>query len=449
MNKHVRWLHEQLPAWVTQGAISPAQADAIRRLYPEPKAALPWAVLIFSGIGAVVIGLGVILLLAYNWQAIPKFGKLGIIFGALLAAHTGALRFLKAADWRCQLGEALGVLGTMLFGAGIWLIAQVYHIDEHYPNGFLLWGLGALAMAWALPSVAQGVLAAAALTIWGGTENFSFGTAMHWAPLLLAFGVGSLAWQERSRLLLAIVLAGFFFLVLTNAALDRGALTFPVAMNTSVLLVALGRFGGRNARFPNSAGILRFFGWAGFLFVVYLQSFHSVTKDALTWHQPLTDDQRWLPVVLYGWLPFVLAVAAWTREAAVVQTRRHETGGWLNEQWLPPLTALLSQVLAVTVPLMGKGMQETGEVAVAGIFNLIFLAVAVMWMARGCREGELRSVILGSALLLALIVARYCDLFESLALRGLVFLIVGGVLFAEGFFYRRARQRGDQRRSEP
>src|SRR4051812_6966025 len=128
MNKHVRWLDEQLPAWLTQGVITPAQADLIRRLYPPSDVALPWGMLIFSGIGAIVIGLGVVLLLAYNWQLIPKFGKLGLIFGALLLAHWGGLRYLPAPDWRRQLGEALSVLGTMLFGAGIWLVAQVYHI---------------------------------------------------------------------------------------------------------------------------------------------------------------------------------------------------------------------------------------------------------------------------------------------------------------------------------
>ena len=40
------------------------------------------------------------------------------------------------------------MLGTLFFGAGIWLVAQIYHIDEHFPNGFLIWGLGALALAW-------------------------------------------------------------------------------------------------------------------------------------------------------------------------------------------------------------------------------------------------------------------------------------------------------------
>jgi uncharacterized membrane protein len=448
MNKHVRWLYAQLPDWVAQGAILPAQADAIRRFYPEPKAGLPWGMLIFSGIGAVVIGLGVILLLAYNWHAIPKLGKLGLIFGALLGAHASGLRLLQAPDWRRQLGEALSVLGTMLFGAGIWMVAQVYHIDEHYPNGFLLWGLGALAVAWALPSIAQGVLAAAALSTWGGTESLGFDTAAHSAPLLLAVGVGGLAWRDRSRLLLAVTLAGFYFLLLANAADAHSGLAFPAAMNLSVLLVALGCLAERSTRFPGSASILKVLGWAGTLIVAYVLSFHEAADDVLRWHAHLVNERRWLPLAVYGWAPFALAMAAWAWVAMSARSRRLVTNGGLTAQWLPPLTALLGQALAVGLPLRGEGAPVASEVAAAGIFNLVLLAVAAMWMARGCREGELRLVILGSLLLVALVAARYFDLFESLALRGLVFLIVGGVLFAEGFFYRRARQRPEPRRAQ-
>lgn len=449
MNKHVRWLHEQLPAWVTQGLITPAQAEALRRLHPEPKAGLPWGMLIFSGIGAVVIGLGIILLLAYNWQAIPKFAKLGLIFGALIAAHAGGLRCLKAGDWRRQLGEALGVLGTMLFGAGIWLIAQVYHIDEHYPNGFLLWGMGALVLAWALPSISQGVLAVAALTVWGATEGLDFHDAVHWAPLLLVAGVGGLAWKERSRLLLAVTLAGFYFLLLTNAAGCRGSLAFPAAMNVSVLLVGLGVLAHRAPRFSESAGILRFFGWLGFLAAAYLLSFHDVAEDALEWHAHLMKEKLWMPLVVYGWLPFALVLATWTWAALRLRTRPTDVPAPLAEQWLLPLAAVLSQVLAVGLPLSGGGMINSVELAAAGIFNLIFLAVAGTWMAKGCREGELRPVILGSLLLIALVVARYFDLFDSLAWRGLAFVVTGGVLFAEGFFYRRARQQSEEGRTQP
>ena len=45
-----------------------------------------------------------------------------------------------------------------------------------------------------------------------------------------------------------------------------------------------------------------------------------------------------------------------------------------------------------------------------------------------------------AVLFAALVFARYFDLFHSLAWRGVAFLVLGGVLFAEGFYYRKLRQ---------
>ncbi len=104
------------------------------------------------------------------------------------------------------------------------------------------------------------------------------------------------------------------------------------------------------------------------------------------------------------------------------------------EYWLVPLTAILCQALALA-NLTGSKWE------VASVFNLVFLATAAAWMARGCREGLLRPTIFGSLLLVALTAARYFDLFESLAVRGLIFLIVGAVLITEGILFRRARRR--------
>jgi uncharacterized membrane protein len=59
----------------------------------------------------------------------------------------------RCSPERTGLIGGLHLLGTMMFGAGIWLIAQIYHIDEHYPNALLIWSLGALGLAWALPSL--------------------------------------------------------------------------------------------------------------------------------------------------------------------------------------------------------------------------------------------------------------------------------------------------------
>jgi uncharacterized membrane protein len=65
-----------------------------------------------------------------------------------------------------------------------------------------------------------------------------------------------------------------------------------------------------------------------------------------------------------------------------------------------------------------------------------------MWMLRGCREAQLRSTVVGSLLFGTLVLARYFDLFESLATRGLTFIVLGGILIAEAMYYRKMRREG-------
>ena len=52
------------------------------------------------------------------------------------------------------------------------------------------------------------------------------------------------------------------------------------------------------------------------------------------------------------------------------------------------------------------------------VFNLVFLAHAAMLMAKGCMNAVLGQTIIGSLLLIALVIARFTDLFNSLAVRG-------------------------------
>lgn len=130
----------------------------------------------------------------------------------------------------------------------------------------------------------------------------------------------------------------------------------------------------------------------------------------------------------------LLAWGAVARRWRPGSSRDERAGTGHVEDALVPLTVLLCQVLAL--PRLTGYKWE-----VAGVFNLVFLAVAAAWMGRGCREGLLRPTLLGSLLLVALVAARYFDLFDSLAVRGVVFLTVGGVLIAEGVLFRRTRQR--------
>ncbi|HXV07372.1 MAG TPA: DUF2157 domain-containing protein, partial [Burkholderiales bacterium] len=158
MSKHLEWLKQELAQWRAEGLVDEPLAQRILARYPAA-AERNWSRIIFSAIGAVLVGLGVILFFAYNWQALPKAAKLALALGALALAHGSALALARRSGAGRGVVEGLHALGTMLFGAGIWLVAQIYHIDEHYPNAFLVWSAGALAMAWAMPSIVQALLA--------------------------------------------------------------------------------------------------------------------------------------------------------------------------------------------------------------------------------------------------------------------------------------------------
>ena len=436
MSKPIQWLWEETKGWVEKGLISSDQAARIRALYPEPKAALPWGTIIFSGIGAGIAGLGIILLLAYNWHGIPKFGKLAIIFAGVAGFHAGGTwLFQRGERWR-QVGDVFCLLGSMLFGAGIWLVAQIYNIQEHYPNGFLIWGAGALALAWAIPSLAQALLAVAVLCIWGGSEGWGFGSAVHWAPLLILGGIGSLAWRLNSRLLIFFVLAAFTITLCANVSVVEGGLLLRVLLQFGALFLAVAILSGRYHWFARGTAAWTFFGWLGFLFCTYLLTFPENVESLLGWTESTRTGSEAMRLV-YGWGPFVLGLLAWAAVAWLWRpggSREGRPRAWNFEDWLIPLTGLLCQILALA-HLTGSKWE------VASVFNLVFLALAAAWMGRGCREGLLRPTLLGSLLLVALVAARYFDLFESLAVRGLIFLIVGGLLMAEGIVFRRARQR--------
>ncbi len=438
MNKQQRWLTTEVERWTAANIISGEQAAAIRALYREPVGAISWGLIVFFGIGAVVVGLGVILLFAYNWDAIPKFGKLALIFAAITAAHAGGVIQGRREGWRVKLGEGLSLLGTMGFGAGIWLVAQIYSINEHFPAGFFIWALGALAMAWALRSVAHGMLAAVLLAIWGLSETLGFDTPMDWATLLLVGGVGPLVWRERSAPLLAVGLAALYVLLLGNAAHWGGtAGAFAAAFSFSALWVAAGKLMPEREESAAMRRVAAFFGVTGFVVCAYFASFHSAAKHLLRWSVKGSDHLAY--AWAYHWGLFVVAAVAWVLVA--LRARRGQGQRLMVEEWLCPIALVYSQL----VGLAGGGLDAW---FMAVVFNLVCFGVASAWMVRGCRESRMRPVVLGSVLLSCVVFARYFDLFESLAVRGAVFVVFGAVLFAEGFFYRKLRATNEQGRAD-
>lgn len=147
---------------------------------------------IVLAIGALLVGAGVFSFVAANWQGMPTPAKVALIVVSMVAASAAGWWAERWRGYRFT-GEALLLLGNVIFGAGIFLIAQAFNVRGNWPDGMILWMIGALAMAYATDAVALYALAAvvgAAAAIGypialvsGGPEPFALTS-----PLLIAGG---------------------------------------------------------------------------------------------------------------------------------------------------------------------------------------------------------------------------------------------------------------------
>jgi uncharacterized membrane protein len=424
MNKYHKWLLDEIESWRRENLISNEQARQLNTRYSAEASEDGWGKIVLSAAGAVIFGLGVILFFAYNWDGMHRLTKLAVVLLSLLFAHVAGWRLGRDAGPRRKLGESLHLLGTMLFGAGIWLVAQIYHIDEHYPNGILVWSLGALTFAWALPSVAHGLLALLLIALWSGFEIFDFRNVNHWGFWMLALAVIPLAWRQRSRVLLFFGLAGgqllyaFTCLRLHDDIIVTGLFTFACAQ----LLAA--RFAPASA-FPASGGVLQTAGYPVYLVLLYAATFGKVTAE-LAINGP-ENSIAWL-----YWLLPLLATAL----ALVVLLARYRH---LLEEPVERLETVLN--LSALILFIGASFSLAQLQHWAWLpFNLIFLGHGVIFVLRGIQLLRWKQAALGSLMLAALMVARFLDLFASLLLRSLVFLLLGAGLFYIGHLYSRQKQ---------
>ncbi|MCW5555917.1 MAG: DUF2157 domain-containing protein [Verrucomicrobiae bacterium] len=125
---------------------------------------------IISMVGAVLVAAGIVLLIAANWEEIPRGVKIAVGLLLMLCAHTTGGWLRQARQDYQKTGEALHLLGSLLFLGNIALVGQIYQLSTRPPNAFLLWWAGIAALPWLLRSKAQHVLALLALGIWFGFE---------------------------------------------------------------------------------------------------------------------------------------------------------------------------------------------------------------------------------------------------------------------------------------
>lgn len=183
MSRYARRLDRDLARWREAGWISTDGEASIRRDVASRSRSVELAP-VLGILGAVLIGFGAMSFVAAHWNEMARLFRLALIFGGLFGAY-GLAGLLFDRDHPAFAHAAI-LTGVALFGAGIMLIAQMFHISGHAPDAVLTWALGALGAGVVLRSNPALALAMLLMGLWTGWEMGDT-NHVHW-PFLIGWG---------------------------------------------------------------------------------------------------------------------------------------------------------------------------------------------------------------------------------------------------------------------
>ena len=145
-------LSDQLRRWLQAELIDADVAEAIQRWEDSQlkqskhssvrHLAVPIRLSIL--LGSLLLAAGLLLFVSAHWDLMPPLWRVSLLLFIVIALHTGGAWFAE----RFQLmAIGLHAVGTVAFGAGVFLCAQIFHLDVlwSFRWGLLLWSVGAAA----------------------------------------------------------------------------------------------------------------------------------------------------------------------------------------------------------------------------------------------------------------------------------------------------------------
>jgi uncharacterized membrane protein len=337
-------------------------------------------------IGALAVGFGVIGFLAANWDGLPKWTRLVLLLAAIAGAYAGGYELRERTRRLPRVGEALHLLGVLLFGASLFLVGQMYNVEAHDPLALLLWAVAALAVALI---VGSRPIAAAGLLILTGWVAFEAGTA--------------LADADESPAALAVL------------AVFHGGALYGLGS------AALGRVRRDWLDRTDLAGLARRLGLALTAAGIFVFTFTEAADE-------LDGAANGLGTGLQAGFLLLAALALAGAGALALDARR-------SARWEAGVLAASVVVLLVAVYAGGSGTLY------ALVFNLLFAAVALGAITAGYLGDEPWLVNAGVVLVAVDLVARYFDVFWSALPRSVGLIVAGLLVLAIAWLLERQRQR--------
>lgn len=426
--RHLVWLNGEMERWEREGVIDKPTAARIRGLYgaDASPASRSIALTALSIVGALLVGLGIILLLARNWGDLSRPVRTILAFAPLLVTQALTWRVLQRGGSARPWWEAVATGWALSIGATVALIAQTYHLPGDFRVFLVSWLLLGLPIVYLLDSSVVFSLYAAGSTAWvidAVTSNqppdfywwlLAAVTPWLWHRLRENSARQGTAWTALAGVVALLV--GFPFAL--APLLGRWwPVLFAALFACVYALDAVERDG---PRFLRGAG--RLLGALGLLILSIALTFAPFWKQH---GHPPAD------LVTKGRLAFDHGILGLLVLSPLLLTVRN------GRRWAPH-QVLLS--LSPLLMLLTSSMTDPDNaVGAARLFNLYPLGVGALALWAGMRREAVGTINLGMLFTGALVAARFFDSDMSFTARGLAFVILGSLFIAANIYMMRRK----------
>lgn len=446
-----KWLAQEMKSWREERILSAQQINQIGQFYESSTdrslRQSSRSLFILKSMSAILIGLAVFLVIGHNWKQLPDTAKLIMIFASVTGSHVLGfyIRFQKNSK---TLSEVAFFFGCLLYGAGIFLIAQIFHLNAQNPNEIWFWALGVLPFALCLRTPLCHLLYISLLTLWCSIEIFEFGSAGTWhfwnlvylpkaaytLPLMVLPG---LAWAYNKR---SLVIAGLYialtswWLCLQPIAWEASNVSIYFMGAVGALLLIVAECHSRENRFSIPYRICGILILGGVLIPLSFYDYYNfrtyIYDNTFTSHYYVS----FAIIVLAGLT--VGALFLLRNRISPNPIRSDNLLPLMKEQWFL-LAVLFSMMVLPSITALTKQVWSSTIAA-----NAIMLGLSIWLIRCGLQTDRGLPFIAGILYFLLWAVLRYFDLFGNFAgfLGGAVVLTFCGLaLYLVSLYWVRRR----------
>lgn len=381
---------------------------------------------VFGVLGAILVGLGIILILAHNWDDLSTSIKTIIAFIPLIVGQgLCAYSLFKKTDSQAW-NESAAAFLFFAVGASISLISQIYNIPGNIGSFILTWMLLCLPLVYIMRSSIVSLLYLIGITYyacemgyWGHPTSTPY---VYWLLLLLAIPHYYYLFKNRPASNFMIFHNWFFplslIIVFGTLAKDNGQLMFVVYMSLFGLLYLIGYlpFFKNKRRISNGYSILGSLGTVGLLLSLSFDWF---------WKELRVND-----IELMSQEFFVATIISIAAIALFIWKLKN-----IPENKVMPMEVMFMAFILIFI--IGIYSPVTAVV----LINLLIFAVGVMTIRQGADENHLGILNYGLLIITALVMCRFFDTNISFVIRGMMFLLIGFGFFFVNYWMLKKRKK--------